>query len=71
LQSVNELAVDSGRNPGKGEKLSAVGVAGELQGEAFFFGDLQPVGGVSEQDAGPVSIHVGLSQYRAEVVIIG
>ena len=48
-----------------------MGVAGELKGESFFFGDLQPVGGMGEQDAGAVTIYVRVSQHAPEAIVIG
>ena len=41
------------------------------KGESFFFGDLQPVGGMGEQDAGAVAVYVRVSQDAPEVVVIG
>ncbi len=34
MQSIGELAEDAAREPGEGEELPAVGVAGELQAES-------------------------------------
>ena len=52
VQSVGELAEGVACEPGEGDELAAVGVAGELQADAGLLDDRQAMGGVVEQDAG-------------------
>ena len=40
VEAVGEVAEDAMREPGEGEELAAVSVAGELQGDTGVFGDL-------------------------------
>ncbi len=52
MQSVGELAEGAAGEPGEGDELAAVGVAGELEADAGLFDDGQAMWGVVEQDAG-------------------
>ena len=52
VQSVGELAEDAAGEPGEGDELTAVGVAGELETDAGLLDDGQAMGCVVEQDAG-------------------
>src|ERR1035437_154301 len=51
VQSVGEFTEDAPRQPGEGEELSAMGVAGELEADAGLLDDGQTAGHVVEQNA--------------------
>ncbi len=52
LQTVGELAEGVAGEPGEGDELAAMGVAGELEADAGLLDLGQAMGGVVEQDAG-------------------
>ena len=46
-EAMNELAIDSGSKPSVREKLSTMGVSGNLQGNTGFFRDWRAIRGVA------------------------
>ena len=54
---MRKLAEDALRKPGKGEKLSPMGVPGKLQAHSGLLNNRQPVGHVTEQNAGAGAVY--------------
>ena len=52
MQPVGKLSEGAAGEPGEGDKLAAVSVAGELEADAGLLDDRQEMGSVVEQDAG-------------------
>src|ERR1700758_2920627 len=76
LEAVGVGAEDARREPGEGEYLAAVRVAGELQRNSLLFRNGQAVWDVREQDAGARAVEIGIGEDRAEAfgirgVVIG
>jgi hypothetical protein len=71
IEAVDELAVDSGRDPVVRDHLAKMGVTGDLKADAGGFGDGDVVGRMGEQDAGAVAVDTDFVENRAEVLRVG